>query len=251
MKRNLFEEGEIPYMTLSSFGLTKEMIEDLPQHVLEDICSGHKSPALPISVRDSKGTRIEGRTRFALIRKDNSSVDVLFYPVMQNCDLSRFKDKEKEHLMAGKALISDVDTQDGHTVKAFVQIDPETNQVQSVPTPVIGRNLQVCADQLGLDAEDLQCIQRGATVSFLLEGGTVTMGIDLNSKTGIRFCNGDFMRWKSQARDRMKDRNFGLNGCWLKDESGNLQYVRESDYSEEMWQQQKEEAQARVAHMMR
>ena len=35
MKRNSFEESEVPYQTLAKFGLTHEMIEDLPMHVLE------------------------------------------------------------------------------------------------------------------------------------------------------------------------------------------------------------------------
>lgn len=34
MKRNSFEESEVPYQTLAKFGLTHEMIEDLPMHVL-------------------------------------------------------------------------------------------------------------------------------------------------------------------------------------------------------------------------
>ena len=29
------EEHEVPYQTLAKYGLTREMIEDLPMHVLE------------------------------------------------------------------------------------------------------------------------------------------------------------------------------------------------------------------------
>ena len=31
------EEHEVPYETLAKYGLTREMIEDLPMHVLEEI----------------------------------------------------------------------------------------------------------------------------------------------------------------------------------------------------------------------
>ena len=34
MKRNSFEESEVPYQTLAKFGLTHEMIEDLPMHAM-------------------------------------------------------------------------------------------------------------------------------------------------------------------------------------------------------------------------
>lgn len=47
MKCNQFEEGEIPYGALEKFGLSHEMIEDLPMHVLEDIWNGRQSPVLP------------------------------------------------------------------------------------------------------------------------------------------------------------------------------------------------------------
>ena len=50
MKRNLFEESEVPYQTLAKFGLTHEMIEDLPMHALEDINNGRPSPVLPVSM---------------------------------------------------------------------------------------------------------------------------------------------------------------------------------------------------------
>ena len=46
------EEHEVPYQTLAKYGLTREMIEDLPMHVLEDIGQGRRSPVLPIQVED-------------------------------------------------------------------------------------------------------------------------------------------------------------------------------------------------------
>lgn len=62
MKCNQFEEGEIPYGALEKFGLSHEMIEDLPMHVLEDIWNGRQSPVLPIHVTDDEGELIKSRT---------------------------------------------------------------------------------------------------------------------------------------------------------------------------------------------
>ena len=59
MKCNQFEEGEIPYGALEKFGLSHEMIEDLPMHVLEDIWNGRQSPVLPIHVTDDEGELIK------------------------------------------------------------------------------------------------------------------------------------------------------------------------------------------------
>ena len=45
-----FELIELPYPTLARFGLTQEMIEDLPMRVLDEICDGRHSPVLPVRV---------------------------------------------------------------------------------------------------------------------------------------------------------------------------------------------------------
>ena len=44
MKHVRFEFEELPYETLSQFGLTREMIEDLPMHILEELSHGRHSP---------------------------------------------------------------------------------------------------------------------------------------------------------------------------------------------------------------
>ena len=44
MKQEHFEFNELPYQTLARFGLTQEMIEDLPMRVLEEIGRGGYSP---------------------------------------------------------------------------------------------------------------------------------------------------------------------------------------------------------------
>lgn len=58
MKRNSFEESEVPYQTLAKFGLTHEMIEDLPMHTLEDISNGCPSPVLPVNMEVNEGYRV-------------------------------------------------------------------------------------------------------------------------------------------------------------------------------------------------
>ena len=40
MNKVRFELIEFPYPTLARFGLTQEMIEDLPMRVLDEICDG-------------------------------------------------------------------------------------------------------------------------------------------------------------------------------------------------------------------
>lgn len=235
MKEKKFLENEVPYGTLARFGLTKEMIEDLPQEILDDLMDGHRTPVLPITYLDQEnGRTICSRTRLALTRKSNGHVDVMFFPELEACDMSGFSERERENLTKGKVIMTDYTMSDGHTVKAYVQIDKELNQVVAVPTPVIGRNLQICSENLGLDADDLRCIQHGATVSMIMGEGVVTMGLDLNNKSGIRFCNGDNEKWKSEAGRNWSRYNFGINGCWVQDDDGHLDYVPEERFTDDI-----------------
>lgn len=239
MKQVRFELEELPFSTLARFGLTQEMIEDLPMRVLEDLCQGRHSPVLPVRVRDENGEQVESRTRFVFIRRDDGQPDVMFYPALKSSPLEKYDEAQQKQLLAGKAIIADTETADGRHSKVFVQIDPETNQVMSVPTPIIGRNLQVMAEELHLSSVEIKDMQEGNPQTLVINDEPITVGIDLNSKTGIRFCSGDGQKWREQSKREWDKYSFGVYGCWIMDDNGNLDYVPEEEYTEELWNEQK------------
>lgn len=239
MKQVRIEMNELPYQVLEQFSLTQEMIEDLPMHVLDDLCEGRHSPVLPIEVADESGERIKSRTRLAFLRKDDGAVDVVFYPALKNSPLERYDEMQQKQLLSGKAIIADVLTADGRASKAFVQVDAGTNQVMSVPTPVIGRNLQVLAEQMHLGSAEVKGLQSGEPLTLIVDNDMVTVGIDLNAKTGIRMSRGDEQRWREQGKREWDKYTFGVYGCWMMDADGNLDYVPEAQYTDELWNEQK------------
>lgn len=95
MKQVRFEFEELPYDTLSQFGLTQEMIEDLPMQTLEEISHGRHSPVLPIKVKDENGNTITERSRFAFVRKENGEADVIFFPVLKKSPLENITKNRK------------------------------------------------------------------------------------------------------------------------------------------------------------
>jgi len=202
MKKVQIEFDELPFSTLERFGLTREMIEDLPMRVLEDICNGRHSPVLPVRVTDEHGGQIESRSRFAFIRMDDGQVDVVFYPALKSSPLERYDEAQQKQLLDGKAIVADVEMSDGRSSKAFVQIDAETKQVMYVPTPIIARNLKVLAEVM-------------------------------------RLGTGDAQQWRNQPKREWDKYTFGCYGCWVMDDDGNLDYVSEEDYTEELWNEQK------------
>lgn len=237
MERHAFNEDEIPYGILGRFGLTQEMIEDLPQAPFADILHGRCSPVLPVTVSDPDGNTYKARTRFRLKRGEDGSVDVLFYPRLLRCPLDRYSADEQKALLSGRAIVSHAPEDD--SVKCFVQVDPDTNQVIYVPTPVIGRNLSCLMDAFRLSAGQIGSIQDGEPVSFSEGDETVTAGIDLTERTGIRMTAGGREQWLAEKGGSLRDRySFGIFGCWVRDDDGNLDYVHEDDYTEEIWAEQ-------------
>ena len=243
MKQVRFEFEELPYDTLSQFGLTQEMIEDLPMHILEELSHGRHSPVLPIKVTDENGNTVTDRSRFAFVRKENGEADVIFFPVLKKSSLEKYNEEQQKQLRAGKVILVDALTTDGRKTKAFVQIDTETNQVMSAPTQVIVRNLQVLSEELKLSNAEIKVMQQGEPQTFVLEDTPITVGIDLNEKNGIRFCQGDTKKWSEQTKREWDKYTFGCYGCWIMDDDGCLDYVPEEQYTEELWNEQKKSAQ--------
>lgn len=243
-----FKEEEIPYGILSQFGLTQEMIGDLPVSVTDAILDGRLSPVLPIHVTDDNGNTISSRTRFKLCRKEDGGVDVLFYPQLQLCEIELYDEQQQEALRDGKAIVAQ-SPDDGRT-KCFVQIDMDTNQVMYVPTPVIGRNLRSLMDCFHLTSAEIQMIQDGEPVTFMEDDEMVTAGIDLNERHGIRMMTGDTARWRSLQGNMPGKYNFGIFGCWVRDDDGMLNYVKEEDYDETLLKAQ-QEAISRISGLKR
>ena len=58
-------------------------------------------------------------------------------------------------------------------------------------------------------------MQQGEPLTFVMEDEPVTVGIDLNEKNGIRFCQGDSQKWIGQAKREWDKYTFGCYGCWV------------------------------------
>ncbi|MCD8287889.1 MAG: DUF4099 domain-containing protein [Porphyromonadaceae bacterium] len=243
MKQARFEFEELPCQTLSQFGLTREMIEDLPVRSLEEISHGRHSPVLPIRISDGNGGVIEERSRFALVRKENGEADVVFYPVLKKSPLEKYDSEQRKQLERGKVILTDIVSADGRKSKAFVQIDGATGQVMSVPTQIVARNLQLLQEKGKLSGAEIRVIQQGEPLTFVMEDEPVTIGIDLNERDCIRICQGDTRKWTEQAKREWDKYTFGCYGCWVMDDDGNLDYVPEEQYTEELWNEQKKSAQ--------
>ena len=225
---NHFEESEMPYGTLERFGLTQEMMSSRTSTMVVALpCYLFLLP--PRMVRQR--LPVQGSVWYALQKEvsmcfsiPNSMSATLICST--NSKSRDFLESNEENKEAGG--------------KRFFQIDPESKQVLCVPMPVIGRNMQYVSDRYHLTGAEMQKLQNGDVLSILNEDDEeISVGIDLNSKTGIRFAAGDEQTWRREAKREWDKYNFGAFGCWVADDNGDLNYVHEEDYSEELWQEQK------------
>ena len=136
-------------------------------------------------------------------------------------------------------------------VRSFVQIDNETNQVLSAPVQVIARNLQFFSENIHLSEAEFNNLQNGEPVTFVRDDDDepITVGIDLNNRTGVRVSSGDAKMWSEQRTHDWDKFTFGIYGCWVMGEDGNLDYVKEEDYTDELWNEQKKAGLRSMGHM--
>ena len=105
MEEKQFSRQNYPLDILGEFGLTEEMIYDLPDFVHETIERGGKSPLLPISVEQPFGVT-RGYAKFSLVYTEDG-IDVVFYPKLNKAHLDAFNEEQKEALLAGKVIVRD------------------------------------------------------------------------------------------------------------------------------------------------
>ena len=138
-----------------------------------------------------KGERIESRSRFAIIRMDNGQADVVFYPALKSSPLERYDEAQQKQLLAGKAIIADVEMADGRSSKAFVQIDTGTKTSDVCPHAHYRTQPEGAGRGYALGAVEINGMQHGEPLTVVVDDEPATVGIDLHAKTGIRFCSGD------------------------------------------------------------
>ena len=254
MTQKRYHREQYPLDTLKEFGLTEDMIYDLPNFVHETLEMGGKSPLLPLTIQQPFGyTRLYAK--FCLVDTERG-VDVLFCPKLKEIDLSNFSDAERRLLMDGKVIVADVQeavkSEDGtmqtHKVKSFVQIDTDTNSVVYTPTAIIGANLHAINGEFNLSAEELESFWTGELVTVAIENSAgepepATIGIDLFSEKGVVIVPGDAENWHQAVRKPMPEYSFGNEGCWV-NKGGVLTYVPEEEFTDDINEALRQQAMA-------
>lgn len=231
-----FTHEEIPYGTLAKFGLTQEMIDDLPTNVMNRFLSARATPVLPLVMENIEGEKVQSFARVSLVRLNNGAVDVCFAPKWEDEDLNEFSPEQQELLREGKAIKANMPGKGD----CYVQLDESINQVMMVPVNIIDQNISVLTRSFNMTEDEQETLQKGDVIEINYRDIMISAGIDLNELSGIRIVDGDVIDWQRDAKaDKLPKYNFGLFGCWMSDDNNMLSYVPEEEYDEEMVLEQK------------
>jgi len=244
MSDKKFHRDEYPLDILAEFGLSEQMVYDLPDFVHETIELGGKSPLLPLTIEQPFGcTHLYAK--FCLVETEDG-IDVLFSPKLKEMNLEEFSEREKKLLLEGKVIVSEVEenfvteegVEDVQRIKAFVQIDKDTNSVVYTPTQVIGRNLKNVSEEFDISDDELKKLSEGGliTISEENEEGApeyITIGVDLFSDKGVVLVPGQVEQWERTVRKSMPEYSFGNDGCWI-NKHGVLSYIPENEFTKDI-----------------
>lgn len=226
-----FTEQEIPYEQLAAFGLSQEMIDDLPQSVMTRLLSSHETPLLPLKTKTTDGEDVDGYAKILLVRSSDGQVNPMFISRWESDELDNYTPEQQQILKEGKVSTTNLSGMG----QCFIQFDDTIKQVIATPVNLIRQNLDIFTKEIGLSRSQYDDLMDGKVVQVESVDDTFSIGVDLNDDMGIRLAHGNEREWREEAKaEKLPKYNFGLYGCWMTDDFGNLSYVREDDYTAEM-----------------
>lgn len=231
MDNEKFSREEIPYEILQKFGLSQQMIDDLPANVAERFLCGKTTPPLPVIMENIEGLKIVARARIKMVRLSDGKVDICFSGIWEDKDLNIFSLDQQEKLLRGDVTIATLPEKG----ECFIQYDENIKQVLAYPAFLIKHNISLLVENYQLSEEEKKKIESGKILELQIQNRMLTIGIDLNDMCGVRIINGNLVTWLEDAKvDHLPQYNFGLYGCWVADDDNRLTYVPEDEYTEDM-----------------
>lgn len=220
---------DLPYDVLATFGLTQEMIDDLPESVMKAILNGMRSPVLPITRMGRDGKKYKDKARIRLTETEEG-IDILLLPCYGECNISEFNEDIQNILISGAVVKCNVNEKG----MCFIQLDRATNRLLIAPADVIEQNISILKNSLSISDKIVEEAKKGNVAVSTLKNETFAFGVDLLMESGIRIAKGDAEKWSNAAEIDNNRYFFGIFGCWVTNAIDEMSYVSEDNYTPEM-----------------
>lgn len=234
MNNQIFLETEIPYDSFERMGFSQEMIDDLPESIMNKLLSGEKTPLLASKINDNNGNPM--RACIWLEKNENGAVEAMYRPYDNVRDYSEFSKSQQKTLLSGGVVRT---TLKGN-VPSYYQMDEQTNRILSCPEDCIKNNINGFIQNFA--NVDVKTLEEGKPQTLQEGEDAITFGIDLSDSKGFRFVNGTIVDWNEEKgkENQLPKYNFGIYGCWTVDNDNNLSYVSEENYTDDIVKAQSE-----------
>lgn len=217
--KNIFNILELPFEELEeSLGLTKKMLLDFPQDVLDKLLTGRLSPLLQISITADDGKKYKLPAKIGFRRNSVGVVELRIYPKMKELQNTfNIKKKEFKALQEGKVVNCLCET-DGKKERLYFQLDKETNTVMSASTQDV--YIPNTIRNVSLGSEQKSRIRAGEPIEIEIEGSKITVGVNLNEANGFRLVKGDIAEWEKRKLIEWDRITPNATGYWQTSENG-------------------------------
>ena len=144
-----FTENEIPYEDFERMGFSQEMIDDLPEVIMDRLLSGEKTPLLVSSKNDSNDNPM--KATIWMSREENGVVTGFYRPYDNVRDYSDFSKKQQKTLLSGGVVLTELKGQPS----SYYQMDEDTNRILSCPADCLMNNFNGLKNNLSAYIDEL------------------------------------------------------------------------------------------------
>lgn len=129
-------------------------------------------------------------------RKENGEVGLMIFPVMKKMD-NRYQLNEEDILQLNEkeTILRTIDRGKGKE-KCYIQLDRETNTLMTARASDI--HIPDAIGNVTVGLEQKERMRNGNPVEIDMGNTKVTVGVDLNDRTGFKVINGDLDEWRKR-----------------------------------------------------
>lgn len=212
MDKNIYNVKEIPFKELKNMGISKEAFLDLPKNAIDRLLTGRLSPLMMLRISSDKQA-YSIPAKIALVR-ENGEVGIKIFPKRKEIDNSlNLSDKDMDKIKKGETIRIKTDKED-----KFVQLDPETKTLMSAKAKDI--HIPDAIGNVIVGGTQKEQMLNGNPVQIEVGDTKVTVGVDLNDRTGFKVINGDLDLWRQKKLIEWDRVTPGATGYWITSENG-------------------------------
>lgn len=185
----------IPYNELAIVGLSKEMVDSMPDEFKEKLQNGEFTQLVILS-KSNKDRRIDEPVKMQMqLTPDGKSQQLVLYPMnAEPYNTHGLKIEDFEALKKGSVIKLGADK--------YLQLEPETNVIIEKNSKQLDLDKKISelekVKDIELGMEQKNQMREGKPVELNVGGEKVTVGLDLKAKEGFVSLNGDMNEWKRQ-----------------------------------------------------